>query len=105
MDDNTAQFVCDLNVKRFVEELRSERGPDMWMSFVEEENEFGRSTEQVRNIELNITEGSRRIASQESLTERLKANGRDIWLTGRTLNNLVEIQRLFQQYYHKHARS
>jgi hypothetical protein len=80
----------------------------MWMSlkklFVEEEN-IDRSTERVRNIELNIAEGGRRIVSQKSPTERLKASGRDIRLTGKTLNNLVEIQRLFQQYYHKHARS
>ena len=106
MDDNTAQFVCDINVKRFVEKLRSERELYMGMSleklFVEEE-EFGSST--VRNIERYIAEGSRRIASQKSLTERLKANGRDIRLTGRTLNKIVEIQRLFQQYCHKHARS
>ena len=107
MDDKTAQFVCDLNVKRFVEELRSERDPGMRMSlkklFVEAEDKFGRSTERVGNIELHIAEGGRRIASQKSLIERLKANGRDIRLTGRTLNNLVDIQRLFQQYYHKHA--
>jgi len=107
MDDKTAQFVCDLNVKRFVEELRSERDPGMRMSlkklFVEAEDKFGRSTERVGNIERYIAEGGRRIASQKSLIERLKANGRDIRLTGRTLNNLVDIQRLFQQYYHKHA--
>src|SRR5215471_14818157 len=107
MDDKTAQFVCDLNVKRFVEGLRSERDPGMRMSlkklFVEAEDKFGRSTERVGNIELHIAEGGRRIASQKSLIERLKANGRDIRLTGRTLNNLVDIQRLFQQYYHKHA--
>jgi len=69
--------------------------------FVEEENEFGRSTERVRNIELHIAERSRRIALQNSLIERLIANGRDIQSVGRTLNNLVDIQRLFQQYYHK----
>jgi hypothetical protein len=110
MDDNTAQFVCDLNVKRFVEKLRSERDPDMRMSLkkvlVEEEDKFGRSTERVRNVERYIAKGSRRIASQkESLVERLKANGRDIRLAERTLNNLVEIQRLFQQYCHRHASS
>jgi len=71
--------------------------------FVEEENKFGRNTERVGNIELHIAEGSRRIALQKSLIERLKANGRDIRLAGITLSNLVDIQRLFQQYYHKHA--
>jgi hypothetical protein len=107
MDDNTAEFVCGPQCERFAEELRSERDLDMRMSlkklFVEEENKLGRSTDRVRNIELHIAEDSRRIASQKSLTERLKDNGRDIRSIGRTLNNPVDIQRLFQQYYHKHA--
>jgi len=107
MDDNTAEFVCGPQGERFAEKLRSERDLDVRMSlkklFVEEENKFGRNTERVGNIELHIAEGSRRIALQKSLIERLKANGRDIRLAGITLNNLVDIQRLFQQYYHKHA--
>jgi hypothetical protein len=79
MDDDAAQFVCDLNVKRFAEKLRSERDADMRMSLkkllVEEEDKFGRRTERVRNIERYIAEGSRRIASQNSLIEKLKVNG------------------------------
>jgi hypothetical protein len=46
MNDNTAQFVCDLNVRRFAEKLRSERDPDMRVSLkkllIEEEDKFGR---------------------------------------------------------------
>lgn len=44
--EDTAQFVCDLNVARFVEKLWSERDPDTRVSLkkllVEEEDKFGR---------------------------------------------------------------
>jgi hypothetical protein len=78
MDDNTAQFVCDLNVKKFAEKLRSERDPDMRTSLkkllVEEENKFAHSVEWLNRILRYIDEGNDRIASQKSLIERLRTN-------------------------------
>jgi hypothetical protein len=109
MDDNTAQFVCDLNVKKFAEKLRSERDPDMRTSLkkllVEEENKFAHSAERLNRILRYIDEGNDRIASQKSLIERLRTNDHDTRLAERTLGNLVDIQRLFEEYYNKRARS
>jgi hypothetical protein len=109
MDDNTARFVCNLNVTRFVERLRSERDPDMRVSLktllVEEENKFAHSAERLNKLRRYIDEGNDRIASQKSLIERLRASDHDTRLAERTLGNLVEIQRLFEEYYNKSARS
>jgi hypothetical protein len=109
MDDNTAQFVCDLNVKRFAEKLQSERDPDMRMSLkkllIEEEDKFAQSVERLDKVRRHIDEGNQRISSQKSLIERLSTNDHDTRLAERTLGNLVEIQRLFEEYYHKSARS
>jgi hypothetical protein len=104
--DDTTQFVCDHNVARFVQRLRSEHNPDTRASvrrlLVEEEDKFGRSAERLVKLQHYITEGIQRIASQEALIRKLRANGQDIGLAEITLGNLVEIQTLFEQY-HKRA--
>jgi hypothetical protein len=105
--DDTAQFVCDLNVARFVEKLWSEHDPHMRVSLkkllVEEEDKFGRDAERLSNLQRYIAEGSRRITSQKSLIRRLRANGNDSRMAEITLTNLIEIQRLFEHYLHMRA--
>jgi hypothetical protein len=109
MDDNTAQFIFDLNVTRFVERLRSEYDSDMRgilkKLLIEEEDRFAQSVERLNNVVRYIDGGNRRIASQKSLIRRLKDNGHDTRLAEITLTNLAEIQTLFEQYYHKRIRS
>ena len=65
---------------------------------VEEENKLGRNAERLSNLQRHITEGKRRIELQKALIERLRANGHDIRLAERTLNNLFEIQRVFEHH-------
>jgi len=107
--EDTAQFVGDLNVARFVEKLWSERDPDTRVSLkkllVEEEDKFGRRAERLSNLQRYIVEGNRRIASQKSLIRRLSASGHDIRMAEITLSNLMEIQGLFEQYLHMRAPS
>jgi hypothetical protein len=109
MDDNTAQFIFDLNVTRFVERLRSEYDSDMRgmlkKLLIEEEDRFAQSVERLNNVARYIDGGNRRIASQKSLIRRLKDNGYDTQLAETTLSNLAEIQTLFEQYYHQRIRS
>jgi hypothetical protein len=67
---------------------------------LEEEDKFGRRAERLSDVQRHLAEGSRRIALQKALIENLKANGQEVRLAERTLSNLVEIQRIFEQYRH-----
>jgi hypothetical protein len=109
MDDNTAQFVFDLNLSRFVDKLRLEHDPDMRETvkrlLIEEENKFGRKRELLIWLERHIGEGRCRIASQNALITKLRANGDDLGLAETVLSNLVETQSLFEQYRYERSRS
>ena len=59
---------------------------------------FGFNCEQLGNVQRQIAEGRRRIEIQQAVVERLTANGQDVELAENTLSNLVEIQRIFEQY-------
>jgi hypothetical protein len=100
--DSTAQFVSDLNVARFVEKLRLERDPAMRASLqrllLKELEKLGFNFERLGNVQCQIAEGRRRIEIQQAVVERLTANGQDVELAKNTLSNLVEIQRIFEQY-------
>jgi len=100
--NETAQFVSDLNVARFLEKLRSERDPGIRASLrrllVEEADKFGRSAERLRNVQQYTAEGRHQIEMQKALIAKLKADGQDVRLAQRTLSNLVEIQRIFEEY-------
>ena len=95
-------IISDLNVARFVDRLQLEPDPatraTLKSQLVEEENKLGRSAERLGNLQRYIDEGSRRIALQKALIENLIATGHDLSVAKRTLNNLVEIQRIFEQY-------
>jgi hypothetical protein len=100
--NNTAQFVSDLNVARFVDRLRLENDPVMRASLqrllLTELENLGFNCEQLGNVQCQMTEGRRRIEIQKAIIERLKANGQDIRLAENGLRNLVEIQRIFKQH-------
>ena len=100
--DETAQFASDLNVARFVDRLQLEHEPTrravLQKLLVEEEDKLGRNAERLSNLQRHIAEGNRRIALQKTLIERLRANSYDIGLAERTLNNLFEIQKLFEHH-------
>ena len=102
--DSTARIVSDLNVARFVDRLQLELDPAKRASLqrllLEEEDKFGRRAERLSDVQRHLAEGSRRIALQKALIENLKANGQEVRLAERTLSNLVEIQRIFEQYRH-----
>ena len=93
--DETAQFVSDLNVARFVDRLQLEDEPTrravLQKLLVEEEDKLGRNAERLSTLQ-------RRIGLQKAVIERLRTNGYDIRLAERTLNNLFEIQRIFERH-------
>jgi predicted KAP-like P-loop ATPase len=98
--DNT--IISDLNMARLVDRLQLERDPATRASLksllVEEEDKLGCRIERLSNLQRYIEEGSRRMALQKALIENLVAKGHDLRLAERTFNNLVEIQRIFEQY-------
>jgi hypothetical protein len=100
--NETAQFVSDLNVARFLEKLRSERDPSVRASLrrllVEEGDKFGRSAECLRNVQQYTAEGRHQIEMQKAVIAKLKADGQDVRPAERALSNLVEIQRIFEEY-------
>ena len=99
--DSTAQFVSDLNVARFVEKLQIEDDPAKRASLqrllLKELENLGFNCKQVGNVQRQIAEGRRRIEIQQAVVERLTTNVQDVELAENTLNNLVEIQRVFEQ--------
>ena len=100
--DETTQFVSDLNVARFVDRLQLEDEPTrravLQKLLVEEEDKLGRNAERLSTLQRHITEGNRRIGLQKAVIERLRTNSCDIRLAERTLNNLFEIQRIFEHH-------
>jgi hypothetical protein len=98
----TARFVSDLNVARFVARLRSEDDPATRTSLrrllIEEEDKFGRKAERLSNLHRHIAEGRRRIEIQKALITKLKTVGKDARLAESTLSNLLETQRIFEHH-------
>jgi hypothetical protein len=98
---NTAQFVNDLNVARFLEKLWSERDPATRVSLqrlLMEEDQFGRRAERLSNVHRHIADGRRRIELQKALIAKLKADGKDVSPAENTLNNLTETEKILEQY-------
>jgi hypothetical protein len=59
---------------------------------------LGFNCEQLVNVQRQIAECRRRIEIQQAVVERLTANGQDVALAENTFSNLIEIQRIFEQY-------
>jgi dihydropteroate synthase len=102
--DNTAQFVSDLNVARFVDRLRLEHDPAMRALLqgllLKEMKDLGCDCKHLGNVVRQIAEGRRRIEIQNGVIESLTISDRDVGPAKNTLRNLVEIQRIFEQYRH-----
>ena len=100
--NETAQFVSDLNIARFLDKLRLEHDPAMrtvlQRLLIEEEDKFGGNVERLSTVQRHIAEGNRRISLQKALVAKLATNGEDIRSAEKALSNLVEIQRIFEQY-------
>jgi len=100
--ENTAQFVGHLNVARFVDKLRLEHDRAMRASLqrllLEELSKLGSNLEQLCSVQHKITEGRVELQYQKALVKSLRANQQDVRLAESTLSNLLEIQRIFEQY-------
>ena len=100
--NETAQFVGDLNIARFLDRLQFEHDPTVRASLrrllLEEEGKFGSRAGRLGMVQRHIAEGSRRIAMQKALVAKLTADGQDVGLAESALSNLFEIQRIFEQY-------
>jgi len=101
--DDTAQFVSNLNVARFVEKLRVEHDdatrPSLHRLLLEEWNKSGLNLKQLGKMRRQMIEGRARIAIQKAVVETLAANSRDVRLAEHPLRNLVEIQSIFEEHH------
>jgi hypothetical protein len=97
-----AQFVGHLNIERFLDRLHFERDPAVLASLrrllLEEEDKLGFNLERLGRVQRYIAESRDRITRQKALIERLVAKGDDVRFAEGTLRNLVEIQRIYEQY-------
>jgi hypothetical protein len=100
--NNTAQFVNDLNIERFLGRLRFERDPAVRASLRrllrEEEDKLCFNLERLAKVQHNIAEGRGRIRRQKALIERLVAGDHDVGLAENLLRNLIEINELLERY-------
>ena len=100
---DTAQFASDLNVARFVDRLREGHDPAtralLHRLLLEEWNKSGFNLKQLGKLRRQMIASSARIAIQKAVVGTLAANGQDVRLAEGVLNNLVEIQRIFERRY------
>ena len=100
--DATAQFVSDLNVARFVDQLRWQDDPAtrtvLQRLLLEEVRKFGFNLDQLSMVDRQISEARDRVRVQEKIIERLKIKGYDTTGAESLLSNLVGIQRIFEQH-------
>ena len=99
---NTAEFVSDLNIERFLEKLRFEPDPAVRGSLrrllLEEENKLGLILERLGKVQHDIAENRGRITRQKVLIDRLGANGHDVMPAESLLRNLIEINEILERY-------
>ena len=100
--DATAQFVSDLNVARFVDQLRWQNDPAtrtvLQRLLLEEVCKFGFNLDQLSMVDRQISEARQRVGVQKNIVERLRIKGYDTTRAESLLNNLVGIQRIFEQH-------
>jgi hypothetical protein len=100
--NNTARFVNDLNIERFLGRLRFERDPAVRASLRrllrEEEDKLCFNLERLAKVQHNIAEGRGRIRRQKALIERLVAGDHDVRLAENLLRNLIEVNELLERY-------
>src|SRR5215831_13975840 len=100
--NDTALFVSNLNMARFVDRLRVEQDPAARASLhtlvLDELNNLGFNLKQLGSVQRQVIEGKARIAMQMAVVETLSANGQDVKLAESELGRLVEIQSMVEQY-------
>jgi hypothetical protein len=100
--DDTAQFVSNLNVARYVDRFRVEHDPATRASLhtllLEELSNSGFNLRQLGSVQRQVIEGEARIAKQMAVVGTLSANGQDVRLAESELGRLVEIQSMVEQY-------
>ena len=100
--NDTAQFVSNLNVARFVDRLRVEHDAATRASLhkllLEELNNLGFNLKQLGSVQRQVIEGKARIAIQMAVVETLTADGQDVGLAKSELGKLIEIQSMVEQY-------
>ena len=100
--NDTARFVSNLNVARFVDKLRVEHAPATRASLhtllLEEFNNLGFNLKQLGCVQRQVIEGRARIAIQIAVVETLTDDGQDVRLAKGELGKLIEIQSMIEQY-------
>jgi hypothetical protein len=100
--DATAQFVSDLNVARFVDQLRWQNDPAtrtvLKRLLLEEVRKFGFKLDQLTMVDRQISEAREGVRVQKNIVERLRIRGYDTTRAESLLSNLVAIQRIFEQH-------
>jgi hypothetical protein len=100
--DATAQFVSDLNVARFVDQLRWQNDPAtrtvLQRLLLEEVRKFGFNLDRLSMVDRQISEARERIRFQKNIIERLRIKGYDTTRAESLLSNLVGIQRIFEEH-------
>jgi hypothetical protein len=99
---DTAEFVGSLNVSRLVARLRVERDHTTRSSLhrllLEEANNLAFNLGRLGSWQREGIEGRAPIAIQIGVVETLAANGQDAKLAKSMLSNLIEVQRVIEQY-------
>ena len=100
--NDTALFVSNLNMARFVDRLRVEQDPAARASLhtlvLDELNNLGFNLKQLGSVQRQVIEGRARIAIQMAVVETLTADGQDAGLAKGELSKLIEIQSMVEQY-------
>lgn len=100
--DHLSDYVARQNITRFCDQLTSEldgkRRAALQRLLIEEEDRLGFSVEQLDEIERAIAKGEERIEQQRTLVEVMECNGRDPTVAKALLENLTQIQAMFEQY-------
>src|SRR6516165_8568675 len=100
--NDTAQFVSNLNVARFVDRLRVEHDAATRASLhkllLEEFNDLGFNLKQLGSVQRQVIEGKARIAMQMAVVETLSENGKDVKLAKSELGRLVKIKSMEKKY-------
>src|ERR1700752_2643357 len=96
------QFVCSLNVARFMARLRVERDPTTRSTLhgllLGEANNLAFNLGQLGSLQQEVIEGRARIAVQMAVAETMGANGQDARLAESILSKLIDAQKTIEQY-------
>lgn len=100
--DQIEQFVSDLNISNFVDQLGRERDAKnqsmLKRLLIEEENKFGATAERLNMVDRHIFDAAIRIARQKELVAQLKGKGRDPADAEKTLQTFEMILDLFHSF-------